>query len=162
MCFFIFSFLNPSYLLLHQYEECPRSIERKQTRKRQNWGNKKKRKEKKLQRIRKEVFRTTKAIYIEPLASRPPPTFQKSSKNSREEKNIEGKILEALQHAPTMGEGLEKTLQGLQQHFSLLAPTIIVIIDSKEEDQLEKRTTKAKSDQLIEAKQSTNFLLELV
>jgi hypothetical protein len=61
-----------------------------------------------------------------------------------------------------MGEGLEKTLQGLQQHFSLLAPTIIVIIDSKEEDQLEKRTTKAKSDQLIEAKQSTNFLLELV
>jgi hypothetical protein len=61
-----------------------------------------------------------------------------------------------------MGEGLEETLQGLQQHFLPLAPIVIVIIDSKEKDQLEKRTIKAIFDQLIEAKQSTNFLSKLV
>jgi hypothetical protein len=42
------------------------------------------------------------------------PTFQESSKNSREEKNVERKILEVLQYATIMGEGLEETLQGLQ------------------------------------------------
>jgi hypothetical protein len=31
--------------------------------------------ERELQRVRKEVFRATKVIYIEPFASRPPPTF---------------------------------------------------------------------------------------
>ncbi len=67
-----------------------------------------------------------------------------------------------MQHASTMGEGLEETLQGLQQHFLPLAPIVIVIIDSKEKDQLEKRTIKAIFDQLIEAKQSTNFLSKLV
>ncbi len=38
------------------------------------------------------------------------PTFQESSENSRELKNVERKILEVLQHAATMGEGLEETL----------------------------------------------------
>ncbi len=95
--------------------ECPRSVERKQAKKRKIWGNnekrKKEREEKKLQRIKKEVFRAIKAIYIEPFASRlTAPTFQESSKNSREEKNIEREILEALQHVVTMGERLEETL----------------------------------------------------
>jgi hypothetical protein len=32
-------------------------------------------KERELQRVKKEAFRTTRAIYIEPLASRPPPIY---------------------------------------------------------------------------------------
>ncbi len=75
-----------------------------------------------------EGFRATKVIYIEPHASRPPPTFQESSENSKEEKNIKRNILEALQHADIIG-GLEETLQGIQWHFSPPTPIVIVISD---------------------------------
>jgi hypothetical protein len=43
-----------------------------------------------------------------------------------------------------------------------LAPTIIVISDFKKEDQVERKTIEVKSDQPIEAEQSTNFLLKPV
>jgi hypothetical protein len=49
-----------------------------------------------------------------------------------------------LQRAPTMG-GVKETLWGLQRHFSPLLPTIIIINDYKEEEHVEKRTTKAKA-----------------
>jgi hypothetical protein len=42
-----------------------------------------------LQRIREEVLKATKVIYIEPLASKPPPTFQENNESSRKDKNIE-------------------------------------------------------------------------
>jgi hypothetical protein len=42
----------------------------------------KEREERKLQKIRDEVFRAIGAIYIEPFASRPPPTIQESSRSS--------------------------------------------------------------------------------
>ncbi len=145
--------------------ECLRSVERKQAKKRKIWENnekrKKKREEKKLQIIKEEVFRATKAIYIVPLASRlTTPTFQESNKNSIEERNVEREILEALQHVTTMGERLEETLQGLQQHFLPPTPTVIVINDLKKKNQVEKKTTKAKSDQLVEVEQLANVLLE--
>jgi hypothetical protein len=66
-----------------------------------------------LQKIREEIFRATKAIYIEPLASRPPFAFKESNESCENERNIEREILEGLQHVATMGEGLEETLQGL-------------------------------------------------
>jgi hypothetical protein len=53
-----------------------------------------------------------------------------------------------------MGEGLEKTLQGIKQHFSPHAPIIIVISDYEEEEHAEKRII----DQLVEAKQPNYFL----
>jgi hypothetical protein len=46
-------------------------------------------------------------MYIELFASRPPLTFQKSNDSSKKERNVERKILGALQS--TMG-GLEETL----------------------------------------------------
>ncbi len=45
--------------------------------------------EKELQKVRKEVFKTIKAIYIEPLASRAPPTFCESSESFGESRNVE-------------------------------------------------------------------------
>jgi hypothetical protein len=42
----------------------------------------KERDERKLQKIRDEVFRAIGAIFIEPFASRPPPTIQESSGSS--------------------------------------------------------------------------------
>jgi hypothetical protein len=42
----------------------------------------------KLQIIKGEVYRAIRAIYIEPLASRPPPTFQESSESFGEERNV--------------------------------------------------------------------------
>jgi hypothetical protein len=78
---------------------------------------KREREERELQKIREEVFRATREIYIEPLASRPPFAFQESSESCEEERNIKRKIIKALQHAATMGEGLEETLQGLRRHF---------------------------------------------
>jgi hypothetical protein len=48
-----------------------------------------KEKEKKLQKIREEVFKTIRVIYIELLVSRPPPIFQENSESSRKERNIE-------------------------------------------------------------------------
>jgi hypothetical protein len=44
--------------------------------------------QKNLQRIKEEVFQTTKAIYIELLASRLLVAFRKSSESFGEEKNI--------------------------------------------------------------------------
>jgi hypothetical protein len=69
-----------------------------------------KKEENELQRIRKEIFRATKIIYIELFASRPPPVFQESNTNFGEERNVENEIFEALKHVVTMGEELEETL----------------------------------------------------
>jgi hypothetical protein len=41
-----------------------------------------KEKRRKLQKVREEVVRAVGAIYIEPLASRPPPAFHESSESS--------------------------------------------------------------------------------
>ncbi len=61
------------------------SWEKEQVRERLNWENQKK-KEKKLQRIREEVFWATRSIYIEPLASKLPFAFQEGSKSSKKKK----------------------------------------------------------------------------
>ncbi len=50
---------------------------------------KKEAKEGELQRVKQEVFRATKAIYIEPRTSRSPPIFQESNESSREGRNVE-------------------------------------------------------------------------
>jgi hypothetical protein len=63
-----------------------------------------------LQKLKEETFRTTGTIYIEPLATRPPPIF---CENFRKEKNIEPKSFEAFKRVIIVGEGLEETLQGL-------------------------------------------------
>jgi len=47
---------------------------REQARERHNWEN---REEKKLKKIRKEIFRATGAIYFELLASKLPPSFSR-------------------------------------------------------------------------------------
>lgn len=62
-----------------------------------------------------------------------------------------------MQHVVLMGERLEETLQGLQRHFSPPTPIIIVISDLKKENKIEKKTTKAKSDQSIEVEQLANI-----
>jgi hypothetical protein len=61
-----------------------------------------------------------------------------------------------------MGERLEETLQGLQQHFLPATPTVIVISDFLKKNQVEKKTTKTKSDQLVEVEQSADVLSKLV
>jgi hypothetical protein len=62
-----------------------------------------------LQRVRKEAFRITSAIYIEPLASMSPPVFPKSSESFGEERDVKQEIFEALKRVTTVG-GLQKTL----------------------------------------------------
>ncbi len=57
---------------------------------------KKKTKERELQRVRKEVFRVIRTIYIEPLALRPPLEFLESSESFGESKDVEQEILETL------------------------------------------------------------------
>jgi len=70
---------------------------------------KKKTKERKLQRVRKEVLRATKTIYIELLASRSPPAFHQNNESFGESKDVE----KALRHSTIVGEGLEETLKDL-------------------------------------------------
>ncbi len=53
-----------------------------------------------------------------------------------------------------MGEGLEETSKGLRQHFSPHTPTIIVISDSDDEQQVEKKVV----NQLVEVEQLVDFL----
>ncbi len=65
--------------------------------------------ERKLQRVKEEAFRTTGAIYIEPLASRLLPIFQESSESYGEERNIKRENFETLKFDITVG-GLEETL----------------------------------------------------
>ncbi len=108
------------------------SWEREQERRRQSWKTKRKER-RKGKKIVEETFRTIGAIYIEPLASRPPPIFRESNESSREERDVKQEIFEALKHVTTMGEGLEKTLQGLWIQFPPFAPTFVIISDSKEE-----------------------------
>lgn len=74
-----------------------------------NW-EKRKREEIKLKKIRKEIFRATRAIYIKLLASILPLIFQENSQSFGEEINIEREIFDALQCATIMGEGFEETL----------------------------------------------------
>ncbi len=92
------------------------------------------------------------------LTSRPPLVFQENSENFKEERNVKRDILEAQWHVAIVGEGFEKTLQDLQRHFSLLAPTFIIVTDYKEEKQIENKIIEAEVDQPIEVEQSTNFL----
>jgi hypothetical protein len=96
-------------------------------------------------------------MYIELFASRPPLTFQKSSGSLGKERNVERKILEALQRVATVG-GLEKTFQGLRKVFSPHVLTIIIISDSKEEE-VEVRIIEPKAFQLVGLEHQTNFLL---
>jgi hypothetical protein len=46
-----------------------------------------------LWRIGEEVFRTTRVIYIEPLASKLPPAFQRNIENFGEDRNVEREII---------------------------------------------------------------------
>jgi hypothetical protein len=66
--------------------------------------------ERELQRVKKEDPRTTSVIYIEPLASRPPPIFQENSESYGEERDVEHEIFEALKCVAIVEEGFEKTL----------------------------------------------------
>ncbi len=87
-----------------------------------------------MQIIREEAFRATRVIYIEPLTSRPHPIFWESSENSREGKNVEQEIFEALKHVSIVGEGLEEILWGLRKHFSPPAPSFVIMNDYEEEE----------------------------
>ncbi len=49
-----------------------------------------------MERVREEVFRVIKTIYIEPLALTPPFEFLESSESFGKSKNVEQEILEAL------------------------------------------------------------------
>jgi len=64
-----------------------------------------------LQRDRKQDFKATEAIYIEPLASRLPFAFCESNESSRKGKYIEQEIFESLKHVAIVGRGLEGTLK---------------------------------------------------
>jgi hypothetical protein len=99
-------------------------------------------------------------IYIESLASWLPPIFWKSNERFGEERNIKRKIFKALQCAPTRGEGLEKTLQGLRRHFSPPSPIVIIISDAEEKEKVEKKISKAETEakQLVEVEQLVDFL----
>ncbi len=63
-----------------------------------------------MQRVREEAFRATRAIYIEPFASRSPLESQKKSESYGEEKDVESEIFDALKHVIIVGKGLEETL----------------------------------------------------
>jgi len=103
---YLISFATPKW-----GNECLESVE-KESKKEGGRVEKTKRKERrKGKKILEEAFRTIGAIYIEPLASRPPPIFRESNESSREERDVKQEIFEALKHVTTMGEGLEKTLQ---------------------------------------------------
>jgi hypothetical protein len=70
MCIFIFSFLNSLYLLLHQDEKMS-ALDQLRGRTSKKEGKMKKtniEKEREPHAITEDVFRTTKAIYIELLA----------------------------------------------------------------------------------------------
>ncbi len=69
---------------LDQLREKTSQREAKLERKRE----KKETKEIELQRVREEVFRATRAIYIKPLASRPPLEFCESSEGSKESNDV--------------------------------------------------------------------------
>jgi len=84
-------------------------------------------------------------MYIELFASRPPLTFQKSNDSFKKERNVERKILGALQS--TMG-GLEETLWGFIKTNSPLALIIIVISDYNE-DEVEVIIIERKTFQLV-------------
>lgn len=90
-------------------------------------------KEGKLYKIKEEIFRATRAIYIEPLASRPPPIFWKSNESFRGGRDVESEIFEALKHVVTMGR-FEETLCSLQIQFSPFALAFVIISDSKEKE----------------------------
>ncbi len=78
----------------------------------------KKAEKKELKKVKEEAFRAIGAIYIEPLSSRPPLVFWKSSESYGEEKNVQHEIFEALKHVATVGKGLEKTLRGSSKTIS--------------------------------------------
>jgi hypothetical protein len=53
-----------------------------------------------------KVLKIIGAIYMEPLTSQLPLAFQEFCESFEERRNVERKILEALQQVATMGEGL--------------------------------------------------------
>jgi hypothetical protein len=71
-----------------------------------------------LQRVRKEAFRITSAIYIKPLASMSLLVFRKSSESSKEERDVIF-FFEALKRVTTV-EGLKKHFEALEDIFHLL------------------------------------------
>ncbi len=60
-------------------------------------------------------FQSNWPIYIEPLTSRPPLVFSKSSESFGEVRDLEREIFETSKRVAIMGEGLEQTLQGFQR-----------------------------------------------
>jgi len=114
-------------------------------------------------KIVEEAFKTTRVIYIKPLASRPLAIFWEINESSGEEKDLEWKIFEALKRVTTIGEGLEKILWGLWRQFSPSASTFVIISDSKEEEYVEKIYIEVEEvEQFVEVEQLTNFSSILV
>jgi hypothetical protein len=109
-----------------------------------------------LQRVREEVFRATRAVYIESLASRPPPTFHESNESSKENKHAKQKKFKTLRCVIIVG-GLEKTLRDLQRHTAPHAPTFIIISDF--EEHVENRVLKEvkQAQQLVEVEHLVTF-----
>jgi hypothetical protein len=87
--------------------------------------------ERELHRVRKDVFRAIKAIYIEPCTSRP--TSRELNESFGEEKDVERESFEALRRVTITRERLEKTLRDLQRQTALPTPTFVIISDYEEE-----------------------------
>jgi len=74
-----------------------------------------------------------------------------------EERDLEKKKLETLQHATTVGEKFDEMLQGLRQHFSPSKPAVIVISEFEVEEHMEKGAIEKGIKQPIEVEQPTYF-----
>ncbi len=57
-----------------------------------NQQEEKEKEERELKKIKEEVFTVIESIYIEPLVSRPPPSFGESNESSREERDLKNKF----------------------------------------------------------------------
>lgn len=89
-----------------------------------------------MQRIRHEAFRTTRAIYIEPFASRVPLVFLESTKSYGEWRDVKWEILEALRCVTTMGEGLEETLKDLWKQTPPSTPQLLLLVILRRKNRL--------------------------
>ncbi len=70
--------------------------------------------EREMQKVREEVFRATRVIYIEPpLVSKPPLVFRKNSESYGEERDVKHENFEALNMLLLWEKDLKKKIQGL-------------------------------------------------
>jgi hypothetical protein len=111
----------------------------------------KKAKERESYRVKDEAFRVTKEIYIEPLASRPPPVFQESNESSGKRRDMESENFETLKCVVIVGEGFEETLRDFRRqtppmhlHLSLL---MIIRKKNRFKEELQRKKNKL-SDEL--------------